>query len=200
MLRHASLQSRGLAQSRGEAVGEYIRAHSKLTDKIYVWGWIPGIYVKAQRFSSASKAFSMPRPAPAVLAEIVATLLREFEREMPKFIVDTRKRHIPVDRPPYELWPIVHYEGAKREAFLALDENAIAAYEKAWAEMLQRRFGDEEAERFRALAPFRKFVMKNYEIAETKQYGLTQDGRLLHRMFGEEVLFKLKDSTSEDPA
>jgi hypothetical protein len=200
MLRHASLQSRGLAQSRGEAVGEYIRAHSKLTDKIYVWGWIPGIYVKAQRFSSASKAFSMPRPAPAVLAEIVATLLREFEKEMPKFIVDTRKRHIPVDRPPYELWPIVRYEGAKREAFLALDENAIAAYEKAWAEMLQRRFGDEEAERFRALAPFRKFVMKNYEIAETKQYGLTQDGRLLHRMFGEEVLFKLKDSTSDDPA
>ncbi|TKJ38099.1 MAG: hypothetical protein CEE38_04895 [Planctomycetes bacterium B3_Pla] len=193
MLRTASLRRKGGAPYRGEAVGEYIRAHSKPTDKIYVWGWIPGIYVKAQRFSAASRAGCLPRPAPSVLAEIVSELLTELKEEMPKFIVDTRKRHIPAVRPPYELWPIVRYQGMEREAFLALDENAIAAYETNWAEMLRKSFGDEEAERFNILAPFRKFVRENYEIAEMKQYGFTADGRLVHRMFGAEVLFRLKE-------
>jgi hypothetical protein len=195
MLRTASLRRKGDPRSRfrGEGTGEYIRAHSKSTDKIYVWGWMPGIYVKAQRFSAASKACCLPRPAPPILAEIVDELLTEFKEEMPKFIVDTRKRHIPAIRPPYELWPIVRYQGMERETFLALDENTIAAYETNWAEMLQKSFGDEEAERFNILASFRKFIRENYEIAEMKQYGFTADGRLVHRMFGAEVLFRLKE-------
>ena len=195
MLRTASLRRKGDPRSRyrGEGTGEYIREHSEPTDKIYVWGWMPGIYVKAQRFSAASKACCLPRPAPSVLAEIVNELLAEFKQEMPKFIVDTRKRHIPVIRPPYELWPIVRWQGAKREAFLALDENAITVYEKSWAEMLRRDFGDEEAERFNILAPLRKFVRENYEIAEMRQYGFDENGRLGHRLFGEEILFKLKE-------
>lgn len=195
MLRTASLRRKGDPRSRfrGEGTGEYIRAHSESTDKIYVWGWMPGIYVKAQRFSAASKACCLPRPAPPVLAEIVDELLTEFKEEMPKFIVDTRKRHIPAIRPPYELWPIVRYQGMERETFLSLDENAIAAYETNWAEMLQESFGDEEAERFNILASFRKFIRENYEIAEMKQYGFTADGRLVHRMFGAEVLFRLKE-------
>lgn len=195
MLRTASLRRKGDPRSRfrGEGTGEYIRAHSESTDKIYVWGWMPGIYVKAQRFSAASKACCLPRPAPPVLAEIVDELLTEFKEEMPKFIVDTRKRHIPAIRPPYELWPIVRYQGMERETFLSLDENAIAAYETNWAEMLQESFGDEEAERFNILASFRKFIRENYEIAEMKQYGFTSDGQLVHRMFGAEVLFRLKE-------
>ncbi|UCC97915.1 MAG: glycosyltransferase family 39 protein [Phycisphaerales bacterium] len=194
MLRTASLRRKGDPRSRfrGEGTGEYIRTHSNPTDKIYVWGWMPGIYVKAQRFSAASKACCLPRPAPSVLAEIVDELLAEFGKEMPKFIVDTRKRHIPANRPPYELWPIVRWQGAKRETFLALDENAITAYEESWADMLRRDFGDEEAERFNILAPLRKFVRENYEIAETNQYGFDSNGRLGHRLFGEEILFKLK--------
>lgn len=192
MLRTASLRRQGGAPYRGEAVGEYIRAHSEPTDNIYVWGWIPGIYVKAQRFSAASRAGCLPRPAPSVLGEIVSELLAEFEQRKPKFIVDTRKRHIPVVRPPYELWPTVRYQGAKRETFLALDENVIAAYEKNWAEMLRKSFGDEEADRFDILAPFRKFIRENYEIAEIKKYGFTPEGRLMHSMFGDEVLFRLK--------
>ena len=193
MLRTASLRRKGEARFRGEGTGEYIRTHSEPTDKIYVWGWMPGIYVKAQRFSAASKACCLPRPAPPVLAKIVDELLTEFKEEMPKFIVDTRKRHIPANRPPYELWPIVRYQGGQREMFLALDEKAIAAYEKSWFEILQKSFGDEEAERFNILAPFRKFVRENYEIAEMKQYGFAPDGRLGHLLFGEEILFKLKE-------
>ncbi|KPJ65812.1 MAG: hypothetical protein AMJ43_09905 [Coxiella sp. DG_40] len=166
-----------------ELAGEYIRANSKPTDKIYVWGWVPGIYVSAQRFSSASKAFCMPRPAPPVLAELVATLICEFEKEMPKFIVDTRKLHIPTDRPPYELWPIVPqgFAGAKKAQFLPLDENIIAAYDKQWAELLRTKFDEDEALRYEALKPFREFVMKNYRIV---------------RMFGDHVLFELKSPTA----
>jgi len=166
-----------------ELAGEYIRANSKPTDKIYVWGWVPGIYVKAQRFSSASKAFSMPRPAPPVLAELVATLICEFEKEMPKFIVDSRKLHIPTDRPPYELWPIVPqgFAGAKKAQFLPLDENIIAAYDKQWAELLRTKFDEDEALRYEALKPFREFVMKNYRIV---------------RLFGDHVLFELKSPTA----
>ncbi|MGD8500977.1 MAG: glycosyltransferase family 39 protein, partial [Phycisphaerales bacterium] len=193
MLKTASMRRRGLYPFRGEAVGEYIRAHSEPTDRIYVWGWMPGIYVKAQRFSAASRACCLPRPAPFVLAEIVNEMLSEFEQQMPKFIVDTRKRHIPANRPPYELWPIVRYQGAQREAFLTSDEDAVAAYEKSWAEILRRDIDEDEAERFKVLAPFRKFVRDNYEIAEIKQYGFTDDGRLIHGMFGNEVLFRRKE-------
>ncbi|UCG49572.1 MAG: glycosyltransferase family 39 protein, partial [Phycisphaerales bacterium] len=110
-----------------EILGEYIRDSSKPADKIYVWGWWPGIYVKAQRFSSASKAFSMTRQPPQQLKELVTELLSEFEREMPKFIVDSRKRHIPTERPPYELWPIMPrgFMGVQEERFLPLDKTVI---------------------------------------------------------------------------
>ena len=193
MMRTASLLRKGQTRFRGAGAGEYILNHSESTDRIYVWGWIPGIYVKAQRFSAASRACCLPRPAPAVLKDIVDELLTEFKEEMPKFIVDTRKRHIPVERPPYELWPIVRYQGMKQEAFLAPEENAVAAYEKNWAEVLRKSFDDKEAERFEILAPFRKFVRENYEIVGFRQYQVTRDGRLIHPMFGEEVLFELKE-------
>ena len=166
-----------------EFAGEYIRENSEPTDKIYVWGWVPGIYVKAQRFSSASKAFCMPRPAPKVMEQTVAQLLTEFNREKPKFIVDTRKRHIPTERPPYELWPIAPkgFMGAEKPWFLTLDENVIAAYDKQWAEMLRTKFDQDEALRYEALKPLREFVMKNYKIV---------------RLFGQQVLFELKNSTA----
>ena len=193
MLKTASLRRKGQYRFRGEGTGEYIRTHSEPTDRIYVWGWIPGIYVKAQRFSAASRACCLPRPAPAVLAEMVDELLIEFKEDMPKFIVDTRKRHIPVERPPYELWPIVRYQGMKQETFLAPEENAVEAYEKNWADILRRDFGDEEAERFEILAPFRKFVREHYDIVGLRQYVVTREGRLVHPAFGEEVLFELKE-------
>ncbi|HUT29813.1 MAG TPA: hypothetical protein VMX13_08475 [Sedimentisphaerales bacterium] len=179
-----------------EQVGEYIRLHSDPTDKMYVWGWYPGIYVSAQRFSSASKCVMMPRPAPAVLAEMVAELLAEFEKEKPKFIVDSRKRHVPMERPPYELWPIVPkgLAGMNRTWFLPVNRDVIAGYDEMYSADLRKRFGDDEADRYMALAPLRKFVMENYEIVEPLQYFPTPGWqRLLHNIFYEHVLFRLKN-------
>jgi 4-amino-4-deoxy-L-arabinose transferase-like glycosyltransferase len=162
-----------------EEVAEYIRLHSEPTDKIYVWGWYPGIYVVAQRLSSASSAFCMPRPAPQKLAEKITTTLAEFEREPPKFIVDSRKRHIPMERPPYELWPIVPkgFMGFPKTSFLPLDKDVIAQYDEQWSAWLSRNFDEDEALRYQVLKPFRDFVMNNYKIV---------------RMFGQHVLFELK--------
>jgi len=93
-----------------EVVGDYIRQNSVPTDRIYVWGWIPGIYVRAQRFSSAAAACTseMHVNPPAVLSAMVDELLSEFVKKPPKFIVDTHNKHFPYDnRPPLELWPSI---------------------------------------------------------------------------------------------
>jgi len=167
-----------------EAVGEYIRLNSEPTDKIYVWGWYPGIYVSAQRFSSASKCVMMPRPAPSRMEEMIDSLLAEFEQQPPKFIVDSRKRHVPMNRPPYELWPIMPegFLGATKRQFLPPDKNLIEKFDKAWSGMLRERFDEAEALRYEAMKPFREFVMQNYRIV---------------RMFGQQILFQLKKNTME---
>ncbi|MBA7636964.1 hypothetical protein ES703_44592 [subsurface metagenome] len=167
-----------------EEVGEYIRTHSEPTDKIYVWGWVPGIYVKAQRLSPATRAFTstMHITPPEELAEMVAGLLAEFEREPPKFVVDTHNIHFPYDgRPPLELWPIMQYQILKNQSIQTTEPD------KAYAEWLTKNVDPDEAGRFRAMRPFREFVMKNYRV-------------VLVRAFGQQVLLELKNSTSEDPA
>ena len=90
-----------------EQIGNYIRQNSQPADPIYVWGWIPGIYVQAQRMSPTPKAFEgmMHTLPPAQLAERVQEILTAFDKQPPKFIVDTRKIHFPWSRPPLELWP-----------------------------------------------------------------------------------------------
>ena len=184
-----------------QRVSDYIRTNSEASDKIYVWGWYPGIYVRAQRFSSASKAFHMPRPTPEKLGRTVTELLAEFKKEMPKFIVDSRKRHVPMERPPYELWPTIPkgFMGAKRASFLPLDKNITDQYDKAWAGLLKKTFDEDEARRYEALKPFREFITKNYELAELGQYGITKDERsIVHRMFGEQRVFKLKTQPSKE--
>jgi len=181
-----------------ERVGEYIFNNSTPDDKIYVWGWYPGIYVKARRFSSATKAFSMPRPAPQVMEKIVEGLIEEFEKEPPKFIVDSRKRHVPMERPPYVLWSIAPkgFMGIKQNWFLPPNQNLIDEYDMQWARMLRTQFDEDEAARYEALKPLREYVMKNYEIAEPQYFVPVKDQRLiLHRLFGQHILFKLKNPT-----
>ena len=181
-----------------EIAGEYIRINSEPTDKIYVWGWYPGIYVKAQRFSSAAKAFSMPRPAPQVMEKIVEGLIEEFEKEPPKFIVDSRKLHVPMERPAYVLWPIAPKGVVSKTKpwFLPPNQNLIDEYDMQWAQMLRTRFDEDEAARYEALKPLREYVMKNYEIAEPGYFVPVKDQRLiLHRLFGQHILFKLKNPT-----
>ena len=177
----AQIKSRN-AKGPWQDVGEYIRTNSRPTDKMYVWGWYAGIYVSAQRFSSAAKPVMMPRPAPATLAKIIEGLLAEFEKQRPKFIVDSRKRHIPTNRPPYELWPIVMPPtlGVTKPRFLQQNKAEIDAYDKDWSKML-RQFDEDEALRYHALKPFREYVMNNYRIVN---------------MFGPHVLFELKNPTA----
>jgi hypothetical protein len=203
-LKVISLRRKGLSRSYFEIVGEYIHRRSEPKDKIYVWGWVPGIYMKAQRLSPTPKAFegTMHTLSPEVLSERVDEILGAFEKEPPKFIVDTRKRHFPWDRPPLELWPVV-WEGvlgAKSSGFLPLDKKMITAYNKVWSDMLRRSFGQDEAERYKAMAPFRKFVMDNYRIVELRQY-VTKTGWpwLRHMMFDENVLFERKNTQQMQP-
>ncbi len=178
-LNEISRRRRDNLKGAWEIVGEYIRIHSEPTDKIYVWGWYPGIYVSAQRFSSAAEASMIPQLPPQKLSEIVTGLIAEFEQEQPKFIVDSRKRHVPMDRPPHELWPIAPkgFMEVKKAGFLPLDKGVIAAYDKWWSNELRKRFGEDEALRYEAMQPFREFVMKNYRIVQP---------------FGQHVLFERK--------
>jgi hypothetical protein len=179
-----------------EQAGEYIRLRSDPTDRIYVWGWYPGIYVSAQRFSAASKPVMMPRPAPAVLAQMIAELLAEFEKEKPKFIVDSRKRHVPMERPPYELWPIVPKgrAGMNKTWFLPVNNDVIARYDQSWSADLRNHFDEQEAARYMALAPLRKFVMENYRPVEPQLYSPVRGQPwLAHQLFGRHVLFQLKE-------
>lgn len=164
-----------------EVLAEYIRSHSTEDDRIYVWGWYPGIYVKAQRFSSTAKACTMPRPAPDKLKNTIDGLLAEFKKNMPKFIIDSRKRHIPTERPPYELWPIIPkgFMGSKETRPLSFDKKEIARYDELWTRYLRDTFDEDEALRYEVLKPLREFVRNNYTIV---------------RAFGQHILFKLKNS------
>ncbi len=145
-----------------EVVGEYIRNSSTSSDKIYVWGWVPGIYVAAQRLSPTPKAFEgvMHTLSPEVLSERVDEILGAFEKEPPKFIVDSRKNHFPWDRPPLELWP------RTQKGFLPANEQIVGQYDTMYAKMLREKIEPDEALRYEAMKPFREFVMKNYKIVQ----------------------------------
>ena len=157
-----------------EVVGEYMRNNSTSSDKIYVWGWFPGIYVAAQRLSPTPKAFegTMHTLSPEVLSERIDEILSTFEKEPPKFIVDSRKDHFPWDRPPLELWP------RTQKGFLPAVPQIAGQYDIMYAKMLHENIEPDEALRYEAMKPFREFVMKNYEI--------------VRRPFGTHVLFKRK--------
>ena len=146
-----------------EAVGEYIRNNSTPNDKIYVWGWVPGIYVAAQRLSPTPKAFegTMHTLSPEVLSERIDEILNAFEKEPPKFIVDSRKDHFPWDRPPLELWP------RTQKGFLPAVPQIASQYDALYSKELREKIEPDEALRYEAMKPFREFVMKNYKIVRT---------------------------------
>jgi hypothetical protein len=73
-----------------------------------------------------------------------------------------------------------------------LEQKTIDKYDAGYAQRLREQIEPDEALRYEAMKPFRVFVMNNYEIAEPSQYVRTKDGRLLHRMFTENVLFVRK--------
>jgi hypothetical protein len=169
-----------------EVTGEYIRDHTKPNDKIYVWGWVPGVYLSAQRFAPTPNAFEseMHTKTPAQLEKMVDGLLDSFNREMPKYIVDSRKQHLPLDRFRFELWPIVPkgFMDFPKTRFLPDDPQIVAEFEKEWGQLERERFGEDEARRFEIMGKFRKFIREHYEIDQ---------------LFGEQVVFKLKTAKKD---
>jgi len=202
-----------IKQSHGlypwEQVGDYIRNNSEPQDVIFVWGWYPGIYVRAQRLSSAPKAFegTMHTLTPEQLSERINEILEGFEKQPPKFIADSRKNEFPPTTPPLELWPSIQNglllltnrpadreqlwrtllrtfdvqpDDLTREGLLRSDRpESVRRYDAAYAKALRTKIGLEEAQRYEAMKPLRDFVMNNYQIV---------------RMFGQHVLFKLKEN------
>ncbi|MDH7599904.1 MAG: hypothetical protein QHH07_09775, partial [Sedimentisphaerales bacterium] len=146
-----------------EQVADYIRMHSSPEDRIYVWGWIPGIYLRSQRFSASPVACTseMHVYPPKVLAKVVGDLIESFSMRPPRFIVDTHNRHFPYDppRPPLELWPTIQQKGP-----IPPDPNIVSQYEQAYYRLLKERADQwpDEAERFLAMKPLRDYVMANY--------------------------------------
>jgi 4-amino-4-deoxy-L-arabinose transferase-like glycosyltransferase len=141
-------------------VGDYVRQHSQPSDSLYVWGWVPGIYVQAQRMSPTPKAFEgmMHTLPPRQLAERVQEILKAFEKNPPKFVVDTRKIHFPWTRRPLELWPRL------KDGFLPPDEKATRQFDEFYAKLLKEQVDPLEAQRFEMMQPLRSYVMKNYRI------------------------------------
>ena len=219
-MRQASDHRHG-SRSPWEDLGEYIKDNSTPEDNIYVWGWYPGIYVAAQRFSNTIYPFTseMHVRSPESLSNMVQEILTQFEKNPPKFIVDSRKLHFPWDRPCLELWPslsnclslfsglsdaesnqlwsvyveIFKPTDMKRARFLPADNSSvIKRFEDVYAKRLAKQIGPEEALRFKAMEPLRRYVMENYTIVDSSQYILLSGGRLYHRTFGEHVLFRRK--------
>jgi len=141
-------------------VGDQIRQNSQPSDPIYVWGWVPGIYVRAQRMSPTPKAFEgmMHTLPPPQLAERVQEILAAFEKNPPKFIVDTRKIHFPWTRRPLELWPRL------KNGFLPPQEETMKQYDEAYAKAIREQVDPAEAQRYEVMRPLRWYVMKNYRI------------------------------------
>jgi len=150
-----------------ETIGDTIRQRTNRDDTIYVWGWYPGIYVRAQRFSCIPQAFfsDMHVMAPDRLASYVRWQLVEPMRRngLPAFIVDSRKQHFPWDRPPLELWPM----GAQGP----IKPGELATYEKVYRGMLAERIDEDEAARFDAMGLLRRFVMTHYDIVPDRRFG-----------------------------
>ncbi len=166
-------------------VGQYIKNNSTENDKIYVWGWVPGIYIEAQRLSPTPKAFegNMHTLTPQILSERIAEILYAFKKEPPKFIVDSRKNHFPWDRPPLELWPLT------RKGPISNDQKVMTWFDDMYMKMLREKISPAEAHlyesltvwdakrlmqmaepaealRYEAMKPFRQYVMKNYKIVQ----------------------------------
>jgi len=91
-----------------EQVAGYIKQNSAPDDGLYVWGWIPGIYVQAQRFSPALKPSysNMHSDRVRQVRHEIKRLLEKLQANPPLYIVDTQKFHYPYyDHPNFDLWP-----------------------------------------------------------------------------------------------
>jgi hypothetical protein len=135
------------------------------------------------------KAFEgdMHVKTPKMLKREIYRILKGFGQEPPKYIVDSRKQHFPWNRPPLELWPTT------QRGLLPNQKEIVEQFDKSYEKMLAERIDPDEAARYQAMAPFRKFVMDNYVPAEPKHY-VQSGGQYVHRMFGAHRVYELKKS------
>ena len=165
------------------AVGDFIRINSAKDDTIYVWGWYPGIYVRAQRLAPVPRAFEsdMHVKPPKQLKREINRLVAKMQEAPPKFIVDTRKRHVPWNRPPLELWPVVPAKlfGNERPRYLNNNKQEIMTFDRWYSNELKTKIDEQEALRYQTMKPFRDFVMTYYKPINQREFG---DHRLYERI------------------
>ncbi|MBI9017216.1 MAG: glycosyltransferase family 39 protein [Phycisphaerae bacterium] len=168
-------------QGLWQAVGSYVKSNSSESDYIYVWGWVPGIYVQAQR-SCVPKVppaeSNMHSDSPEFLAKKIKDLLAQFENKKPLYIVDSQKSHYPYySHPNFDLWPVssngAYMPADKLEQYQeVLDKNVyvqtlamLTAERRPGGPLAQDRaeeLATLEQQRHQAMVPLRKFVMGNY--------------------------------------
>lgn len=91
-----------------EQVAQYINTTTSEDDELYVWGWVPGIYVQAQRYCPARHPAesNMHTSDPFSVNQSIRRLLNDLKTRPPKIIVDSQKDHFPyVSHPRFDLWP-----------------------------------------------------------------------------------------------
>ena len=171
-----------------EMIGLFIKQNTTPEDRTFVWGWYPGIYVKAERLSTYKKAFEseMHTRPPHQLEKQATAYIESFEKYKPKYIVDSRKIHFPNDRPPLEFWP------STPNGFLPNDPRYIAAYDKSYCEMI-KDIDPVEVERYMALSQLRKYIMDNYDIVDKAGYQFTRSGPV-NQKFQQMVIFRRKNN------
>jgi hypothetical protein len=165
------------ADEAWEQIGQYIRQNSAPEDGLYVWGWIPGIYVEAQRFSPATQPSysNMHSDRVRQVRFVILKLLEKLEAKPPLYIVDTQKFHYPFyDHPNFDLWPRwvqgerrrfhLRYhplQAAEKTTFLSAEESAkfrdvylrkVEEFTYALLTHPNRKGGAVEAEKARQMA------------------------------------------------
>jgi len=168
-----------------EQMGEVIKKNSDPDDGLYVWGWMPGIYVAAQRFSPATQpAYSnMHTDAPKKVGGHINRLLKDFESRPPKFIVDSQKKHYPYNtHPNFQLWPVgtgpdkkpvyvnpAAYQNNKGQILSQIEEVTfqLLSHPKRPGGPVPadqaRKMAQAERNRHEAMEPLREYVMKHYQ-------------------------------------
>jgi hypothetical protein len=116
--------------------------------------------------------------SPALLAREVGQLLSRFEKNMPLYVVDSRKSEFPWDRRPLELWPTMQ-DGR----LIPNQSAAIAEYDTAYRKILKDNWGEEEMRRYDAMEPLRKFIRDHYDVVNDPSFT------------PQHILFRLKTAT-----
>ncbi|MBN1765358.1 MAG: glycosyltransferase family 39 protein [Sedimentisphaerales bacterium] len=91
-----------------EQIGDFIKTNSAPGDGLFVWGWMPGIYVQAQRYCPANYVAdaNLHTEMPWVLRRRIQRLVEQLKLNPPKYIVDPQFWMYPYyTNALFDLWP-----------------------------------------------------------------------------------------------